>query len=60
MLRREMGFPVEPDAELAGQLKELRFLESQIGRAGKMALAPLLGQSRRDVWELQQLAEKTE
>jgi len=60
LLRREMGFPVEPDGELPGQLKELRFLESQIGRAGKMALAPLLGQSRRDIWELQQLAEKTE
>ena len=43
-----------------GQLKELTFLESQIGRAGKMALGPLLGQSRRDIWELQQLAEKTE
>jgi protease PrsW len=60
LLRREMGFPVTPDAELPGQLKELTFLESQIGRAGKMALAPLLGQSRRDIWELQQLAEKTE
>jgi RsiW-degrading membrane proteinase PrsW (M82 family) len=60
LLRREMGFPVDPDPELPAQLKELTFLESQIGRAGKMALGPLLGQSRRDVWELQQLAEKTE
>ena len=60
LLRREMGFPVTPDAELPGQLKELKFLETQIGRAGKMALGPLLGQSRRDIWELQQLAEKTE
>jgi RsiW-degrading membrane proteinase PrsW (M82 family) len=60
LLRREMGFPVEPDPELTGQFKELKFLESQIGRAGKMALGPLLGQSRRDIWELQQLAEKTE
>lgn len=59
LLRREMGFPVEPDPELPAQLKELRFLESQIGRAGKMALAPLLGQSQRDIWELQQLLEKT-
>ncbi|MGB6947542.1 MAG: hypothetical protein WBE37_34400, partial [Bryobacteraceae bacterium] len=58
LLRREMGFPVTPDPELPGQLKELRFLETQIGRAGKMALAPLLGQSRRDIWEMQQLAEK--
>jgi protease PrsW len=60
LLRREMGFPVTPDPELPGQLKELKFLESQIGRAGKMALGPLLGQSRRDIWELQQLVEKTE
>jgi len=60
LLRREMGFDVTPDPELPGQLKELKFLESQIGRAGKMALGPLLGQSRRDIWELQQLAEKTE
>jgi hypothetical protein len=52
LLRREMGFPVEPDPELEAQLKELKFLESQIGRAGKMALSPLLGQSRRDIWEL--------
>ncbi len=58
LLRREMGFPVEPDPGLAGQLKELRFLESHIGRAGKMALAPLLGNSRRDIWEMQQLADK--
>jgi len=60
LLRREMGFPVTPDPELQGQLKELKFLEEQMGRAGKMALGPLLGQSRRDIWELQQLMEKTE
>jgi protease PrsW len=60
LLRREMGFEVTPDPELPGELKELKFLESQIGRAGKMALGPLLGQSRRDIWELQQLVEKTE
>jgi hypothetical protein len=60
LLRREMGFPVTPDPELHGELKELKFLEEQIGRAGKMALGPLLGQSRRDIWELQQLAEKPE
>ena len=60
LLRREMGFPVEPDPELPARLKELRFLEAQIGRAGKMALAPRLGQKRQDIWELQQLAEKAE
>lgn len=60
LLRREMDFPVEPDPELPARLKELRFLEAQIGRAGKLALAPLLSQKRQDIWELQQLAEKIE
>jgi RsiW-degrading membrane proteinase PrsW (M82 family) len=60
LLRREMGFPVTPDPELPRQLKELSWLESRIGRAGKLALAPLLGQSRRDIWEMQQLAGRPE
>jgi hypothetical protein len=56
LLRREMGFPVPRDPELPSRLRELHWLESKIGRAGKLALAPLLGQSRRDIWEIQQLA----
>lgn len=60
LLRREMGFPVAPDPELAGHMKELRYLESQIGRAGQLALAPLLGRSRRDIWEMEQLAAQQE
>jgi protease PrsW len=60
LLRREMGFPVDPDPQLPGELKELLWLESQIGRAGKLALAPLLGHSRRNVWELQHLAGKVD
>jgi protease PrsW len=57
LLRREMGFPVVSDPDLPGQLRELTWLESRIGRAGKLALSPLIGQSRRDLWELQQLSE---
>jgi protease PrsW len=60
LLRREIGFPVEPDPDLPAHLKELKFLETQIGRAGKLALAPLLRQKRQDIWELQQLSERTE
>jgi protease PrsW len=56
LLRREMGFPVSTDPELPSLLRELNWLESKIGRAGKLALAPLLGQSRRDIWEMQQMA----
>ncbi len=57
LLGREMGFPVVSDPELPGQLRELTWLESRIGRAGKLALSPLTGQSRHDLWELQQLSE---
>jgi len=58
LLRREMGFPVTSDPELPAQLRELSWLESRIGRAGKLALAPLVGQSSRDIWELHRLAER--
>jgi protease PrsW len=57
LLRREMGFPVDADPELISQLKELDFLESRIGRAGKLALAPLIGSSHLETWELHKLAE---
>jgi RsiW-degrading membrane proteinase PrsW (M82 family) len=57
LLLREMGFPVADDATLPARLKELGFLEKQIGRAGKLALAPLLGTSRRNMWEIHQLTE---
>jgi RsiW-degrading membrane proteinase PrsW (M82 family) len=58
LLRQEMGFPLEPDPELPARLRELSYLEKQLGRAGKRALTPLLGSSRRDIWELQQLADR--
>jgi RsiW-degrading membrane proteinase PrsW (M82 family) len=58
LLRREMGFPIAKDPGLPGRLKELGYLEKQIGRAGKLALGPLLGSSRRDVWEIHQLEEE--
>jgi len=55
LLRKEMGFPSEPDPALAGQFKEMEFLERSIGRAGKLALAPLLSFTRQDLWEIHQL-----
>ena len=58
LLRREMGFPDAPDPELPGRLKELAYLEKQIGRAGRFALAPLLGSSPRDLWEIRQLNDR--
>ena len=57
LLCREIGFAEAPDPELPKRLRELAYLEKQIGRAGKFALAPLLGSSHRDLWELLRLSE---
>jgi protease PrsW len=51
LLRQELGFEPEHDPELASKLKEMEFLEKSVGRAGRMALAPLAPRSVRDVWE---------
>jgi RsiW-degrading membrane proteinase PrsW (M82 family) len=52
LLMREAGFPVAPDPSLAGRFKELRYLEQSIGPAGRMAMAPLLPCSSRELWEM--------
>jgi hypothetical protein len=54
LLRRELGFPSAPDPEVPQQLKELAFLERTLGRAGKLALAPLLGSNQFANWQRDQ------
>ncbi len=55
LLLKESGFPpmVEPDVK--GKLQELKTLRKQIGKAGEMALFPLVRMSHRELWELNQL-----
>lgn len=57
LLMREAGFPVAPDPSLAGRFKELRYLERSIGPAGRMAMAPLLSRSSRELWEMHLLGQ---
>ncbi len=57
LLMREAGFPVAPDPSLAGRFKELRYLEQSIGPAGRMAMAPLLPRSSRELWEMHLLGQ---
>jgi protease PrsW len=57
LMRREAGIPVDPDPSLPDKFKEIAFLEKTIGVAGKMAVAPLLSQSSRDLWEVYMLSE---
>ena len=57
LLFREAGIELPPDAELAGQLTELKFLEKSIGPTGMVALRPLLAQTPRDLWEMHHLGK---
>jgi RsiW-degrading membrane proteinase PrsW (M82 family) len=57
LMRREAGFPLTPDPTLPAKFKELAFLEKSIGIAGKLALAPLLSRSSRDLWEVYMLSQ---
>jgi RsiW-degrading membrane proteinase PrsW (M82 family) len=54
LLRRELGFPSPLDPEVPRQLKELAFLERTLGRAGKLAVAPLLGSNQFANWQRDQ------
>ncbi|HEV2349986.1 MAG TPA: PrsW family glutamic-type intramembrane protease [Terriglobia bacterium] len=57
LMRREAGFPVTPDPSLPDKFKELAFLEKSIGMAGKLAVAPLVSRSSRDLWEVYMLSQ---
>jgi protease PrsW len=55
IMLRENGFPpiIEPD--LKDKLNELQQLRKQIGKAGEMALRPLVRMSYKELWKLNQL-----
>jgi hypothetical protein len=57
LLRRELGFDAERDPDLEAKLKEMAFLERSVGRAGRMALAPLAPRRVRDLWEMHRLSQ---
>ena len=55
LMAREAGFEVAPDPTLKDKFEELRYLEHSIGRTGRLAIAPFLHTSTRDLWQLQML-----
>lgn len=52
LLLRESGLDAEVDEETRANLAELQYLEHSIGRAGRLALRPVLGLSSRDLWQI--------
>jgi RsiW-degrading membrane proteinase PrsW (M82 family) len=57
LMLREAGFSPAPDPLLPAKFEELAYLEKNIGRAGKLALAPLLSASSQDLWEIYMLKQ---
>ena len=55
IMLKENDLPVPPDPELASKISELKSLSKFIGRAGHLAIAPVLRMSRKDLWKLYML-----
>jgi RsiW-degrading membrane proteinase PrsW (M82 family) len=58
LMMREAGFSVELDAADRANLDELDFLERSIGTTGKLAMAPFLRTSARDLWQIYMMREE--
>lgn len=52
LLMREAGFPAQADPGIDERLAELKFLEKSVGATGRLALAPILHSTSRDIWQL--------
>ena len=58
LMMREAGFPVALDAADKAKLDELDFLERSIGATGKLAMAPFLRTSSRDLWQIYMMRDE--
>jgi hypothetical protein len=57
LMLKESGFDEPPmDEELRAQIDELHFLERSLGRAGELALRPIVMTTAKDLWQLRWLA----
>ena len=52
LILKDSGIELEPDTSTIAQFKELEYLETQIGKTGKLAIQPLLNLKDTDLWQL--------
>ena len=52
LMMRESGIHIEIDEATRANFKELEFLEKSIGKTGKLAVAPFLHVSDKDLWQM--------
>lgn len=58
LMMREAGFKTPADPEIQKRFDELKYLEKNIGKTGKLAISPFLHTSARDLWQLHMMREK--
>jgi len=58
LMLKENDLPVIADPETPAKLKELQSLRKNIGKAGFLAIAPVLRMSRKDLWKISLLESK--
>ncbi|MEI7981626.1 MAG: PrsW family glutamic-type intramembrane protease [Bacteroidota bacterium] len=52
IMLKENDLEIAPDPEIPARLKEIKALEKAIGRAGYLAISPILRVSHKDLWKL--------
>ena len=57
LMAREAGLDMKAGDDVAGNLKELLYLEAQIGRTGLLAMKPILALGSRELWQIRLLQE---
>jgi RsiW-degrading membrane proteinase PrsW (M82 family) len=58
LMMRETGFRMQPDPEIEAKLAEIKYLEKNIGKTGKLAIAPFLHTGSRDLWQLHLVGQR--
>jgi len=58
LLMREAGFDPKPSPDTAQKLAELKHLQKNIGRTGRLAIHPLVQSSHRDLWQIHMLGRR--
>lgn len=57
LMMHKAGFRTTPDPEIKEKFNELKYLEKNIGKTGRLAILPFLHTSSRDLWQLYMLGK---
>jgi hypothetical protein len=57
LMMRESGFDVPVDEATKARFAEMRYLETSIGKTGRLAIQPMCHMSHKDLWQLYMLGK---